>query len=303
MGVLDFWTIVVAGAFSLSAPLILAGLGEIFLQRSGGFNVGIEGMMLVGAVFGVIGSIAGGFWVGLASGAVVGVVLGALFGAAVAWGRAHIVIVGIAVGLAGGGLSTALYQVLAPSGSDNQIAPTQPVVAVPLLSDVPLIGRGLANAGLLFYASVMLVALGSWVLYRTRFGLRLRAVGADEPVAVTRGVSPRRIRVIAATIAGALAGLGGAAVPLSAIGTFTPGMTGGAGFIALAVVSIARRRPWGLLAGALFFSAFNSLALLAQTRNLGLPVELYQAMPYLATLVVLCVASRQRTIRPRAVAV
>lgn len=300
MAPLDFWAVVIAGAFALCAPVIFAGLGEIFLERTGGFNVGIEGMMLMGAVFGVIGSLSGGFWVGLLCGIGAGAALGLLLGLATAWAKADIIIVGIALGLLGAGLSTALYQVLAPAGSGNVTAETQPVISLPLLTEIPLIGRGLAGAGILFYLSIALVAVSWWVLGYTRFGLRLRAVGDDEQVAITRGISPRRFRTISAVIAGALAGLGGAAVPLSSIGTFTPGMTGGSGFIALAVVIIARRQPWGLLAGALLFAVFNSLALLAQTQNLGLPVELLQALPYLATLVVLCVASRQRWARARA---
>ena len=114
----------------------------------------------------------------------------------------------------------------------------------------------------------------SWlVLSHTRFGLRLRAVGDDEAVARTRGIPPTRFRVVAAVIAGGFAGLAGATVPLAEIGTFSPGMTGGTGFIALAVVIIGRRTPVGLIAGALLFSFFNSLALLAQTQSLGLPVK------------------------------
>ncbi|GAA3887633.1 ABC transporter permease [Leifsonia kafniensis] len=293
MAPLDFWTIVVAGAFALCAPIIFAGLGEIFLERAGGFNVGIEGMMLVGAVAGVGGSLAGGFWVGLAAGILAGGVLGLLLGLATAWGKADMIIVGIAIGLIGAGLSIALYQVLAPASQGNVTAPVQPAFELSLLAGIPLIGRGLAGAGLLFYLAVLLVAVSWWVLNFTRFGLRLRAVGDDENVAVTRGISPRRFRTIAALIAGALAGLGGAAVSLSSIGTFTPGMTGGAGFIALAVVIIARRQPWTLLVGAFVFALFNSLALLSQTQNLPLPIELYQALPYLATVAVLCVSSRR----------
>ncbi|AWB88512.1 ABC transporter permease [Homoserinimonas hongtaonis] len=299
MAPLDFWAVVIAGALTLCAPVVLAGLGEIFLERTGGFNVGIEGMMLVGAVFGVIGSLTGGFWLGLLTGIIAGAVLGLVLGLATAWGKADIIIVGIAIGLLGAGLSIALYQILAPAGSNNQSAPTQPVVSLPFLADIPLIGRGLADAGILFYLSIALVAASWWVLKHTRFGLRLSAVGDDEGVAITRGISPRRYRTIAAIIAGGFAGLAGASIPLSSIGTFTPGMTGGSGFIALAVVIIARLKPWGLLAGALLFAVFNSLSLLAQTQNLGMPVELYQALPYLATLFVLCVTARQRWAKSR----
>lgn len=298
---IDFWAAVIAGALALCAPVILAGLGEIFLERTGGFNVGIEGMMLMGAVAGVFGSLYAGVWVGALAGVAVGALFGLLLGLATAWGKADIIIVGIAIGLLGMGLSTFLFQVLSPAGTVNASVETQPVIRLPFLEGIPLIGRALAGAGGFFYLSLILVAVSWWVLRYTRFGLRLRAVGDDSGVAIARGISPRRFTVLAAIIAGALAGLGGASVPLSTIGTFTPNMTGGSGFIALAVVIIARRSPIGLLAGALLFAFFNSLALLAQTQNLGLPIELYQSLPYLVTLVVLCVESRRLWARSRRV--
>src|SRR5690606_35427416 len=134
MAPLDFWAVVIAGALTLCAPVVLAGLGEIFLERTGGFNVGIEGMMLVGAVFGVIGSLTGGFWFGLLTGILAGALLGLVLGLATAWGKADIIIVGIAIGLLGAGLSIALYHIRAPAGSTNQSAPTQPVVSLQFLA-------------------------------------------------------------------------------------------------------------------------------------------------------------------------
>ncbi|NEM91501.1 ABC transporter permease [Galbitalea soli] len=289
---LTFWAVVIAGAFSLCAPIVLAGLGEIFLERAGGFNVGIEGMMLMGAVFGVIGSLRGGFWAGALEGILAGAVFGLLLGLATAFGKADMIIVGVAIGLLGAGLSTYLFQALNPAGQTNETAPTQPILHLDALTSIPLIGPGLANAGMFFYLSVFLSIVAWWVMKHTRFGLRLRAVGDDEVVATTRGIPVRAYRLIAAIIAGGLAGLGGAAVALSSIGSFTPGMTGGTGFIALAVVIIAGRSPLGLLGGALLFALFNSLALLAQTKDFGLPVEIFEALPYLVTVAILCVVSR-----------
>lgn len=300
MSPVDFWTVVLAGALALCAPIVIAGLGEIFLERTGGFNVGIEGMMLVGAVFGVLGSHLGGVWVGVLAGIIAGLVLGLLVGAASALAKADIIIVGIAIGLLGSGLSVFLYQVLNPAGHTNQTVQTQPPLHLPFIEAIPIVGPGLAGAGVFFYLSVLLVVVSWLVLDHTRFGLRLRAVGDDEAVARTRGISPVAFRIVAAVIAGGFAGLAGATVPLAEIGTFSPGMTGGTVFIALAVVIIGRRTPIGLIAGALLFSFFNSLALLAQTQSLGLPVELFQALPYLATLFVLCVVSRRVYRRTRA---
>jgi simple sugar transport system permease protein len=292
MSGLDFWAVVLAGAFALCAPIVIAGIGEIVLERAGGFNVGIEGMMLLGAVFGVIGSLQGGFWLGVIEGVVAGAVAGLVLGLATAYGRADIIIVGVAIGLLGGGLSTYLFQVLKPAGHTNASAPTEPALPLHGLSGVPIVGKAFADAGLFYYLAIVIAIIAWWVLAHTRFGLRLQAVGDDEAVAGVRGIPARPYRLVASLIAGALAGLGGVAVALSSIGTFTPNMTGGDGFIALAVVIIARRRALLVLAGALLFGFFDSLALLAQTQNLGLPVELFQALPYLVTIVILCVVGR-----------
>lgn len=299
----QFITILLAGALTLSVPVIIAGIGEIFLERTGGFNVGIEGIMLIGAVTGVIGSAAGGFWLGLVAGIAAGALVGVAMGLAATWGKADFVILGIAVGLFGIGLSTFLFQLLAPTGQSNLTVATQPKLRLSVLEGIPILGPVLSDAGLLFYLAVALSIAAWWVLANTRFGLRSRAVGDDAEAAAARGISPIHYRFVATVIAGAFAGLAGATVPLSEVGSFSPHMTGGAGFIALAVVIIARRQPLGLFAGALLFAFFNSLALLAQTRNLGLPVELYQALPYLVTIVVLCITAAigSRTKRKHAI--
>lgn len=291
----EFWIVVLSGALALSVPVVLAAVGEIFLERTGGFNVGIEGMMLVGAACGVIGSAWGGFWVGLSAGVLAGAVLGILLGLATVYGGADIVIIGIAIGLAGTALSTFFYQLLAPGGGTNTTAPVQPPLNAPWLESIPVVGPILDRAGLLFFITIGLVLLAWLVLSQTRFGVRIRAVGDDDALAATRGVRVDRYRIATAVIAGAFAGLGGAAVPLANIGTFTPGMTGGAGFIALAVVIIGRGNPLGALGGALLFAFFDRLAILAQTQGLGLPLELYQALPYVVTLLILCLAAAQRT--------
>lgn len=285
----------IASTVVAATPLIYAALGETVVERSGILNLGIEGMMLIGAVSGVIGSAWGGFWVGLLAGIAAGAVFGILLGLATVYGGADIVIVGIAIGLAGTALSTFFYQLLSPGGSTNTTAPVQPPLDASWLEQIPVVGPILDRAGLLFFIAIALVVLAWLVLSQTRFGVRLRAVGDDAGLAATRGVRVDRYRIATSVIAGAFAGLGGAAVPLANIGTFTPGMTGGAGFIALAVVIIGRGNPFGALGGALLFAFFNRLAILAQTQGLGLPLEVYQSLPYVVTLLILCLAAAQRT--------
>lgn len=294
-----FWPVVIAGAVPLCTPVILAALGEVVLEDAGRFNVGIEGIMLMGAASGVAGSLWGGVWCGLAVGAVVGAVFGLALGLAVVLGAVDEVIAGIGLDLIGVGIGTILYQLLAPTGQTNRTASVQPQMDLPLLDHVPLIGLALSTAGPFFYLALILAGICRWGLRQSRPGLRLRAVGSAPLMAAVRGITVSRYQIVAAVIAGSAAGLGGAVVPLSGIGTFTPGMTGGAGFVALAVVIIARRDPFGVVAGAFLFALFNSLALLSQTRDLGLPVELCQALPYAATLLLLCAASaRARKLFP-----
>jgi simple sugar transport system permease protein len=286
--------------------VIFAALGEVVVEDAGRFNVGIEGIMLLGAAGGVVGALWAGVWCGLAVGGAIGAVFGLVFGLAVVSGAVDEVIAGIALDLIGVGLSTVLYQILAPAGHVNHTAPVQPRLDLPVLNRVPLIGLALSTAGPLFWIAVALATATWWWRRYTRAGLRLRAVGFTAVVAQARGIRSRRYVLAAAVLGGAAAGVGGAVVPLSGIGVFTPGMTGGAGFVALAVVIIARRNPFGVLGGAFVFALFNSLALLAQTRDLHLPVELYQALPYAATLTLLCIASargrRLRTARRRSAA-
>jgi len=286
-----FWSVVIAGAVPLCTPVIFAALGEVIVEDAGRFNVGIEGIMLLGAASGVIGALWAGVWCGLAAGGTVGALFGLVFGLAVVFGGVDEVIAGIALDLIGVGSSTVLYAILAPPGHINHTAPVQPRMDLPLLGGLPLIGLALSTAGTFFWLAVALALVTWWCRRYSRVGLRLRAVGFAEVVAEARGIRSQRYALGAAVLGGAAAGVGGAVVPLSGIGVFTPGMTGGAGFVALAVVIIARRNPFGVLGGAFVFALFNSLALLSQTRYLGLPVELFQASPYAATLVLLCIAS------------
>ncbi|MBE1465105.1 ABC transporter permease [Kibdelosporangium phytohabitans] len=290
---LDFWVLVLAGALASATPIVLAGLGETVLQRAGQFNLGIEGIMICGALAGVLGSAAAGPFAGAGFGVLAGVLLGFVFALGCLAGI-DVVLVGVALTMLGVGVSTFVFQSWVPSGRTNLSVPTLPAMSVPGLSQLPGIGPLFSSIGVLTYAAGALAVLTWWVLRWTRFGLRIRAVGDSPDVAAVRGVPVSRYRAVAALIAGGFAGLAGAALSLSAIGSFSPGMSGGRGFIALAVVVVARRAPLGVLAGALLFAVPDSLGLLGQTRDTGLPVEALHALPYLVTFVVVCFESRHR---------
>ncbi|MCR6488262.1 ABC transporter permease [Amycolatopsis sp. OK19-0408] len=293
----EFLVLLLGSALVSASPLILAGLGEMLLERSGaGFNLGIEGMLLLGALAGVLGSAFAGPWFGMLVGMAVGTCCGFVYAAGTAYG-VDVVLVGIAISILGTGTSSYAFQIIAPAGHANISAPLLPTVRIPGLADLPGLGAPFraVGAGLLFALGAATVI--AWTLRSTRFGLRLRAA-ADLGAATLRGISAQKYRLVAALLAGALTGAAGAVLVLGTIGIFTPLMSGGRGFLVLAVVIIGRRTTGGVVAGALLFAGLDGLALLAQTRDLGLPSEAYHTLPYLTALVVLCTHARWLTRRP-----
>ncbi|MFE5563348.1 ABC transporter permease [Amycolatopsis japonica] len=293
----EFVVLVLIGAISSATPLVLAGLGEAVLERSGaGIGLGLEGTIVCGALAGVLGSALAGPWAGLGAGVLTGLAFGALYTAGLACG-ADGVLVGITLTLLGTGLSTYVSQVADPSDQTALSVPTLPTISVPGLDGIRVLGPLFTGTSVSVYLAIA-ATVGAWWMFRSsRFGLRLRAVGGDPGSAAVRGISVRGHRTIAALIAGGCGGLAGAVLSLSSIGSFAPMMSSGRGFIVLAVVILARRHPIGVAAAALLIGIFDSLALLAQTRSLGLPVEAYQLLPWIAAIVLLVIDGRHRARR------
>ncbi|WP_410570403.1 ABC transporter permease [Amycolatopsis sp. cmx-4-61] len=283
--------LLLGSALTAAAPLILAGLGELALERSGaGFNLGIEGILLCGALAGVLVGAAAGPWAGVAAGLGVGLLFGLGYAACAALG-VDVVLIGITISIVGAGVSTYLFQVIAPAGRTNISSPLLPTVRIPGLSELPVLGPPFHAVSTGFVLAAGMAALTAWALRSTRYGLRLRSA-ANARTAAAQGISVARHRLLAALIAGGLAGVAGAVLAIATIGTFTPLMSGGRGFLVLAVVIIGRRTAGGVVAGALLFAGMDGLAVLAETRDLGLPSEAYHALPYFAALVVLCAHAR-----------
>ncbi len=293
----DFVVLVLIGAIGSATPLILAGLGEVVLERSGaGIGLGLEGTMVSGALAGVLGAALAGPWAGLGAGVVIGLSFGVLYAAALACGGDG-VLIGITLTLLGTGLSTYVAQVADPAGTTALSVPTLPTISLPGLEQLPVLGPLFTGTSVSAYLAIAATLAVWWMLRASRLGLRLRAVGDDPASASVLGISVRRHRATAALIAGGFGGLAGAVLSLSSIGSFAPMMSAGRGFIVLAVVILARRHPIGVAATALMIGIFDSLALLAQTRSLGLPVEAYQLLPWIASIVLLIVDGRRRARR------
>jgi len=281
-----------------ATPLALAALGETVVERAGVINLGLEGVILAGAFGALVGAsagTAGGVAVGLAS----GIVTAAIFAAFALGVRADQIIVGTAVTLLATGLTGTLYRtVYGPAGAALSI-PTLPPVPIPLLSQLPLVGRALFAQPVFTYAVYLLIPALWWWLYRTQAGLALRAVGEAPEAARAAGVPDRRLRLGAVLFGGVLGGASGASLVLAQSGTFAEGMSAGRGFIAIAIVVLGRWHPVGVGLAALLFGAASALQFFFQASGWNVPYQVFLLLPYALTLVLLGVR-RGRAASPAA---
>jgi ABC-type uncharacterized transport system permease subunit len=280
---------VILSVLAASTPLLLVAAGELVVERAGVLNLGLEGMMIMGAVCGFAAAyFSGSVTAGALAGILAGVLMAALF-AALALGLAvNQVAAGLALTIFGAGLSG-----LIGAGFVGERIEAAPHLHLPLLTDLPYAGRILFGQDGFVYASLVLVGGIWWFLRRTRAGLILRAVGDSHASAHALGHPVLRIHTLAVLFGGACAGLGGAYLPLAYTPFFTPGMTAGRGWIALALVVFASWRPGRLVAGAWLFGAVTILQLHAQAMGLPAPQQVMSSLPYLATVVVLIAISRR----------
>ncbi|GLC24430.1 ABC transporter permease [Roseisolibacter agri] len=278
-----------------ATPLALAALGESVTERAGVINIGLEGAIMAGAFGALVGAGlapgAGGALLGFAVGALAGLLAAALFAAFAVGLRADQIITGTAVTLASLGLTGTLYRTLYGETGAALTLPTTPPAPIPGLSAIPLLGRALFAQPPATYLLYLLVPALAWWSSRTHAGLALRAVGERPDAAVAAGIRPRRVQLAATLFGGALGGLAGATLVLAQAGTFAEGMSAGRGFIAIAIVVLGRWHPVGVAAAALLFGAASALQYLFQAMGWQLPYQLFLALPYLLTLVVLASVS------------
>lgn len=279
--------LLIASLMVASVPIILAAIGELVVERAGVLNLGVEGMMIMGAVCGFIVSVQSGSAVlGFVGGALGGAAMALIFGLLTQFLLANQVASGLALTLFGLGLSSLMGQ------SFVGIRPPA-TGAVPLgpLADIPFFGRVLFSHDWVVYLSIASVAATWWVLKATRTGLILRAVGESHDAAHALGYKVRRIRMLAILFGGAMAGLGGAYISMVRVPQWTDGITSGAGWIALAIVVFAAWRPWRALIGAYLFGGISVLQLNLQAAGARIPVEYLSMSPYLITILVLVIMS------------
>jgi ABC-type uncharacterized transport system permease subunit len=287
-----------AAAIRIATPLIFAALGGILSERAGVFAVGLEGMMLAGAFAATVaawasGSEPAGVGMALVGGAAIGLAVAVV---AVRW-RADNMVTGLTANIVALGLTSYLLRVLAGGGKPIAIhLPPLQAWPIPGLADTPVLGPLLFSLPPLTYLAVLACVALTLFLGRTQAGLTLRATGENPEAVFASGGDPARVRMLAVVACGAVAGLGGAVLSLQQIGTFTDGMTGGRGYLALASLIVGRWTPWGAAAACLVFGAAEAFELRLQ--GFGVPVSSYvvQMAPYLIALAVLAGLGRSSSL-------
>jgi len=283
--------LLVASLMIASTPILLAAIGEMVAEKAGVLNLGVEGMMIVGAICGFIAAVnTGSPMAGFLGGALAGAAMAALFALLTQVFQSNQVATGLALTLFGLGLSSLIGQ-----GYNGIRPPATARLDLGPLSDIPVLGRMLFSHDWMVYASLGLVA-AVWAFLRfTRAGLILRAVGESHDAAHALGYRVVRIRVLALMFGGACAGLGGAYLSLVRVPQWTEGMTAGAGWIALAIVVFASWKAGRVLLGAYLFGGVTVLQLNLQAAGVAIPVQYLSMAPYLITILVLVVISADRS--------
>jgi ABC-type uncharacterized transport system permease subunit len=293
MELLFFIENLIAATLRVATPLMFGTMGELFAERSGVLNLGIEGTMFMGAFVGfTVASMTGSLWLGVFAALLAGALAGLLMGFfAVKLGvNQHVSGLGITLLLTS--LSLFLFRVIF---GENQLPPKiEPFPQLTILQGVPFLGDILSQYALT-YIAILLVPVVWYVLYRTNFGLDMRAVGENPEAADAAGVNVYRTRYIALAIGGALMSVGGAFLTLAQLGSFTFGIIAGRGWVCIALIIFANWQPLRVLWGALLFGGFFALQLRLQTTGLKLPYEVFLALPYIVTIIALAITGRKAT--------
>ena len=286
--------LLIASLMVAATPILLAAIGELVVEKSGVLNLGVEGMMIIGAVSGFATAVESGSpWLGFIASALAGAVFSLLFVLLTQVAKANQVASGLALTLSGLGLSALLGQ------SYVGIKPPQMgKLDIPLLSDLPVVGPILFGHDPILYVGIALTAAVWAMLKFTRAGLVLRAVGENHEAAHALGYKVIRIRVLAIMFGGACAGLGGAYISLIRVPQWTEGMTAGVGWIALALVVFASWKPWRALLGAYLFGGVTVVQLNLQAAGVAIPVEYLAMSPYVITIIVLVILSADKSTAP-----
>lgn len=287
---MDLFTSIFIGVIVSATPLVFAAIGEIVVEKSGVLNLGIEGMMIIGALAGFVVTLqTESFMLGIIAAAIGGALMALLFAVMTQTLMTNQVATGLALTLFGLGLSALLGQ-----GFSGQSVPSLPKLDIPLLSDLPVIGRMFFQFDILVYGSLVLVGATLWFFAKTRAGLIVRAVGENHDAAHSIGYSVITCRYLTLMFGGACAGLGGAYLSLVQTPLWVENMSAGRGWIALALVVFGAWQPIRAMMGAFLFGGITILQLHSQGFGIAINPQILSMLPYLATIAVLVVISRNK---------
>ena len=271
-----------------AVPILLASLGEVFSERAGLVNIGLEGIMAVGAfVAFAVGKVTGNLWLGLLAGMAAGVLINMLYAFCTITLCSDQVVTSMAINILAPAIALFGYNLFVGSNPDNATGAQMASIAIPGLADIPIIGNGLFNQTLLAYIAFLLVPLVSFFFKRFRAGLSFRSVGENPQAAETLGINVVRIKYVACIVCGALAAAGGAFLTICYTPIYTDGIVAGRGFIALATVIFGRWSAVGVMLASLLFGFFDGLNVALQASFQSAPVMFFKMIPYIFTIVAL----------------
>jgi simple sugar transport system permease protein len=281
-------TLILASAITYATPYLFAAIGEMFAQRSGVVNLGVDGIMLVGAFasFYIVLN-TGSLLLGVLAAVIVGVLMGLLMSVISVTLRAEQGISGIGLYMFGLGLSSLLFKVLVGTVKTVDGFPT---IKIPVLSDIGFIGPVFFEHSLPTYVAFLLVPMAWWFLEKTTWGLKIKSVGQNPAAADSLGVSVNRVRYFCVCLGSVFAAIAGASLSIALVDLFQENLTAGMGFIAVALVYFGGWRPLGIMLGALLFSSINALQLWMQVKHVPIPADIAVMLPYLLTIIALMVS-------------
>jgi simple sugar transport system permease protein len=290
-----------AAAIRMAAPLMLVGIGGVFTERTGIFNIGIEGTMLIGCMVSVyVSLVTGNLWLATLAAMFVGGLIGLVHAFLTVTRRADQIVSGAAINLFALGITNLLNSQLYAGFEYRPRVTMYPIIAPEALQKIPFIGPILFAQPVIVYLAFILPIIATWILYKTSWGLNIRAVG-DHPHAVaTAGLSVNKLKYQGVIISGMFAGLGGAALVLADLGLFATGMTAGRGFAVLAALVVGKWNPVLVAAACILFGAADAFQLRAQTAQFAIPYQIFVMLPYLLTIAALA-GLVGRTVGPKTV--
>jgi general nucleoside transport system permease protein len=291
-----------AATIRVAVPILLPALGEIYAEKSGVLNIALEAQMLMGALAGFMGAYyTANDWIGLLVGVVGGVLISAIFALITVGLKGDQIVVGITLNILTIGLTTFIYRAMfGVSVIPPNIEP-MPELNIPVLSALPFLGPILFQQKAVVYLAFLLVPVAYWVLFRSKVGLNIRAVGEHPLAAETMGIKVTRTRFLCVLLTGAMAGLGGAFLSVGQLSRFTDDMAAGRGFIALAIVIFGQWNPFRATVAALIFGAADALQLSLQAIGFQIPSQFLLMLPYVVTVISMVVVAR-RAVSPAALA-